>query len=207
MAVELLVCGQNLQWLRKAQVVSRQFAGAGGRRAFDPFLARGNAGADFGFRFNRSPAGGRMSLVNLEGVLGGVLLGMIVAVTSYTVSKRLLFEKFRLWAKAKNKWVGELVGCHWCLSFWFGMLANIFYFPRPLRMSETFLPIWMCVVADFVASWFFVAAVSSFLLSKTFDNCIRLIHVRSEEKKVPKEGDAVEEKRTKSTMLKILKRF
>ncbi len=147
-----------------------------------------------------------MSIVNLEGVLGGVLLGMIVAVASYTVSKRYLFEKLRLKAKAKSKWLGELVGCHWCLTFWFAMLANIFYFPRPLEMPGSLVPQWTKDLVDFIASWFFVAAVSSFLLSKTFDHCIRLVHIRSEEKK-PKENNATDEEKIKTTMLKILKRF
>ncbi len=147
-----------------------------------------------------------MSIVNLEGVLGGVLLGMIVAVASYTVSKRYLFEKLRLKAKAKSKWLGELVGCHWCLSFWFAMLANIFYFPRPLEMPGSVFPQWAKDVVDFIASWFFVAAVSSFLLSKTFDQYTKLIHIRSDEKK-PKEGETTDEEKLRSTVLKILKRF
>ncbi len=73
-------------------------------------------------------------------------------------------------------------------------------------MPGSFLPGWMKDTVDFIASWFFIAAVSSFLLSKTFDQAVKLVHISPEEKK-EKAAEKAEEDRLKAAVHKIINRF
>jgi hypothetical protein len=59
-----------------------------------------------------------------------ILLSLIVASISFTVSESKLFMPLRDWAKKKLSYLGEFLSCGYCLGHWvaFGVVAV--YRPR-----------------------------------------------------------------------------
>ncbi|MCI5224479.1 MAG: DUF1360 domain-containing protein [Candidatus Electrothrix sp. AR4] len=56
-----------------------------------------------------------------------ILLSLVTASISFTVSEAKLFKPFRAWMKAKNAFMGELVSCGYCLGHWVAMALVLIY--------------------------------------------------------------------------------
>lgn len=82
-------------------------------------------------------------------------LGIATGTASFTLTKSKVFASLRSWIAAKNKWLGDLFGCPYCMSHWLAAIAMAIYRPRFLH---TF---W---IADYGVAWLFMV----FLATLTF---------------------------------------
>lgn len=79
-----------------------------------------------------------------------LILGLASATVSTTVGSSALFRPFRRWLAVKNTFLGELIGCPYCLGHWVAALltATSFY--------GSVLTVW-----DYVVVWLAATAVSA----------------------------------------------
>ncbi len=56
-----------------------------------------------------------------------ILISMVTASISFTVTESKLFESFRNFVKRKNNFLGELVSCGYCLGHWIAFGIVIMY--------------------------------------------------------------------------------
>jgi len=76
-----------------------------------------------------------------------ILLAVVAASISFTISETKLFKPFREWIKARSRFLGELFSCGYCLGHWasFALVAvyrpRIFYLWQPLDYFLTALVI------------------------------------------------------------------
>ena len=90
--------------------------------------------------------------INLTDFIGVLFIACIVAVISFSITKALIFEKFRIWIESKSKFFGELFRCPFCLSYWVSALFVLFFLPRPIVSSF--------LIIDVMCSWFMIVAFS-----------------------------------------------
>lgn len=81
-----------------------------------------------------------------------VVMGLAVSAVSVTISRTDAFFWLRAFA-ASWSWTGKLVACHWCLGWWFALVATIVVNPWP-------------GLAGFVMTWLAVTAVSGIAASR-----------------------------------------
>jgi hypothetical protein len=82
-----------------------------------------------------------------------VALSMATACIAFTVSETALFENLRLWLVAKQRLLGKLVSCGFCLSQWFAFGLVAIYRPR---LVEAFL------LLDYLLTAFIIAWLAAF---------------------------------------------
>lgn len=58
------------------------------------------------------------------------LLSGVTAYLAFTVSETSLFAPFRRWCQERNRWLGKLVACGFCLGFWFAVALVAVFRPR-----------------------------------------------------------------------------
>ena len=54
-----------------------------------------------------------------------LLLSMVCASLSFTITESVLFSDFRIYIRKRNSWLGELVSCGYCLGHWIAALLII----------------------------------------------------------------------------------
>ena len=59
-----------------------------------------------------------------------ILLSLANAAVAFTAAEMKIFRPFRDWAKAKNRWLGELFSCGYCLAHWSAFVLTAIYRPR-----------------------------------------------------------------------------
>lgn len=59
-----------------------------------------------------------------------VLLSMVAASISFTVTETQLFKPVREWVKRKNTFLGELLTCGYCFGHWIAFALVAVYQPR-----------------------------------------------------------------------------
>ena len=62
-----------------------------------------------------------------------LLLSLVTASISFTVSEAKLFKPLREWVKRKIRW-GELLSCGYCLGHWVAFALVAIYRPRLFEM-------------------------------------------------------------------------
>jgi hypothetical protein len=59
-----------------------------------------------------------------------LLLALVTASISFTISETKLFKPLREWLKAKVAFLGELFSCGYCLGHWVSFALTAIYRPR-----------------------------------------------------------------------------
>jgi hypothetical protein len=59
-----------------------------------------------------------------------LLLSFVTGSISFTVSEAKLFKPLREWFKSKNRFLGELFSCGYCLGHWVAFVLVAIYQPR-----------------------------------------------------------------------------
>ena len=54
-----------------------------------------------------------------------VILGLATGTISTTVAQGKLFRPVRSWVSEKNEWLGNLLGCPFCLGHWVGLASML----------------------------------------------------------------------------------
>ena len=91
------------------------------------------------------------------------LLALAVSAISMSFTPGSIFAPFRAWVAAKNKWLGELFACFFCLSHWITFAAIAVFRPRPLRSGIYFADIVVSVFATIA-----IATITSGLIFAVF---------------------------------------
>ncbi len=58
------------------------------------------------------------------------MLALAVSALSMTITKTKVTKTLRLWVKAHNAWLGELLSCPYCTSHWLAFAVVAIYQPR-----------------------------------------------------------------------------
>ncbi len=68
-------------------------------------------------------------MVDVDGhsVLELILISIVTASISFTITESKLFELFRNFIRRKNSFFGELVSCGYCLGHWVAFAIVIMY--------------------------------------------------------------------------------
>lgn len=82
-----------------------------------------------------------------------LILSVATASVSFSVSETKLFAPLRAWTRARFPWMGELLGCGYCLGHWVAFALVAVYRPTLL---EVWLPLDLFLTA-LVVAW--IAAV------------------------------------------------
>ena len=59
-----------------------------------------------------------------------ILLSVVTACISFTVTETKSFAPFREWLKEKSSLLGELFSCGYCLGHWIAFILVAVYMPR-----------------------------------------------------------------------------
>ena len=78
-----------------------------------------------------------------------ILLSMVVACISFTISEAALFAPLRELARELSAWLGKLVSCGYCLGCWAAFGVVVVYRPR---LFEAWLFLDLLLTA-FVIAW------------------------------------------------------
>ena len=73
-----------------------------------------------------------------------VVLGFAIGAVCFTLARTKITQPLREKIKARNTWLGNLVGCPYCLSHWFAFGAAGLYRPRIVHL---WLPLDVLVAA------------------------------------------------------------
>lgn len=94
-----------------------------------------------------------------------LLLSLIVACVSFTVSEAVIFSGLRAALKKRNQRAGKLLSCGYCLSHW--VAAVIVAFCRPQMFSEYGLwgygMSWLAITWLAAWQWALLASVLKYL--------------------------------------------
>lgn len=82
-----------------------------------------------------------------------VYLSFVNASIAFTISETKIFRPFRDWISAKNKFLGEMLACGYCLGHWIAFALVAIYRPR------LFYGWWML---DYFSTALLVAWLSAF---------------------------------------------
>lgn len=88
------------------------------------------------------------------------VLALAVGCIAMTVARSGLFRSLRLWVDRKSAFLGELVGCPYCMSHWLAVGAMVVYRPR-LVTSDV-------AAIDYLVTGFALVAVSSLVAGLIF---------------------------------------
>lgn len=59
-----------------------------------------------------------------------ILLSLVTASLSYTVTETKLFEPLREWVKKRKSFLGKLMSCGYCFGFWVALALVATFRPR-----------------------------------------------------------------------------
>ena len=65
-----------------------------------------------------------------------ILLSIVTATISFTVTEAAVFKPLRTWAKSNSKFFGKLIHCGYCFGFW---VAALMEFTFKLHLFDTYL--------------------------------------------------------------------
>ena len=72
-----------------------------------------------------------MQVVDLDEMkqflLLAVMLSVVTASLSYTITETKIFEPFRKWLREKNEFMGKLVSCGYCMGHWIALVLVVFF--------------------------------------------------------------------------------
>jgi hypothetical protein len=94
-----------------------------------------------------------------------IWLSVVTAAISFTITETKLFLSFRNWIKSKNRFLGNLFSCGYCLGFWISFGLTAIY--RPRLFEAWWLLDYFCTAL--VIAWFsaFQWGILCWLFSKT----------------------------------------
>lgn len=80
----------------------------------------------------------------LTALVTTIVLGFAIGAVSFTIARTKITQPLREKIKGRNTWLGNLVGCPYCLSHWFAFAAAGLYRPRIVHL---WLPLDVLVAA------------------------------------------------------------
>lgn len=96
-----------------------------------------------------------------------LVLALVVSSISYTMSSMEIFEPLRDFCHRKNKWIGSLFSCFYCLSHWVTFFFVAIYRPEIIPGAHLFI--------NLIVSSFFIIQLSTYfsgLIFKTMKSAI-----------------------------------
>jgi len=78
------------------------------------------------------------------------ILSMAVASVSFTVSEAIIFKAIRKFISNKNKFLGKLISCGYCLGHWISFSLVAIYQPR---LFYSAVPIFDYFITALVIVW------------------------------------------------------
>lgn len=81
-----------------------------------------------------------------------IIIALACSGIAMSFTQGSMFEPLRAWVARKNKLLGALAGCFFCLGHWIAFAGVAVYQPRPLRLS---------LVADLIVSAFAIVTLST----------------------------------------------
>lgn len=91
-------------------------------------------------------------------------LSIAVASVAMTLAKSQIFERPRYWVERKNRFLGELVSCPYCVSHWVALVAVIVYRPTPVSSGLS----WGSLIVDYTVSLFMIVTISGGMIGLLF---------------------------------------
>jgi Protein of unknown function (DUF1360) len=89
-----------------------------------------------------------------------VVIALAVSAVSMSMTQGSIFASFRTWTAERNKWLGELFACFFCLSHWIAFATVAVFLPRPIRSGFFF--------ADLVLAAFAIIALATITSGVSF---------------------------------------
>ena len=96
-------------------------------------------------------------------IIKTILLSMVVASISFSISHTQLLEKQRKRIWWRNKFIPELLSCCYCLGHWVAVIALLIV---PVRLFSIFWPL------DYILTWLvisWIAGLQSLIMSRIWD--------------------------------------
>jgi hypothetical protein len=87
------------------------------------------------------------------------LIGAAAAAIAVSFTQGSMFEPLRKWLALRNKLIGELAHCFFCMSHWIVFAGIAIYRPRPLQLS---------LFADLVVAAFLGVAIATIVSGMMF---------------------------------------
>jgi hypothetical protein len=81
-----------------------------------------------------------------------VVIAVAAAAVSMSFTQGSMFEPIRKWIAARNKLLGELAHCFFCMSHWIAFAGVAIYQPRPVQST---------LLADLVVAAFFTVSLAT----------------------------------------------
>jgi len=94
--------------------------------------------------------------MNYEELLKIVLLAFVVSPICLTITKTKVFQPMRTFIMSKNKWLGKLFSCPYCLGHWTSFAATAVFRPVAFSCDYFFL-------IDLAVSAFIMIALSTII--------------------------------------------
>jgi len=82
-----------------------------------------------------------------------LLLSLVTACVSFTISEAKLFAGLRAAAHRTNRWAGELISCGYCLSHWVTATLVAFCLPQLFPNQGPFGYVLTWLVITWLAAW------------------------------------------------------
>jgi hypothetical protein len=87
------------------------------------------------------------------------VIAVAAAAVSMSFTQGSMFEPIRKWFADRNKLLGELARCFFCMSHWIAFAGVAIYQPRPVQSS---------LLADLVVAAFFAVALATIVSGLMF---------------------------------------
>jgi hypothetical protein len=81
-----------------------------------------------------------------------VIIALTCSGIAMSFTQGSMFDPIRAWIMTKNKLLGDLFKCFFCLSHWLAFAAVAIYQPRPLRST---------LLADFIVASFTIVTLAT----------------------------------------------
>ncbi len=94
-----------------------------------------------------------------------VLLSAVAAYLAFTVAETTLFGPLRSWGADRNRWLGKLLACGYCLGSWFALALVALLRPRLFTVWWLLDYALTAVVVAWLAA--FQWAALSYLMART----------------------------------------
>lgn len=112
-----------------------------------------------------------------------LVLALVVSSISYTMSSMEIFEPLRAFCHKKNKWIGSLFSCFYCLSHWVTFFFVALYQPQIIPGAH--------ILINLMVSSFFIIQLATYFsgfifktMKTAIDSKIRKIEIQEKREEV-----------------------
>jgi hypothetical protein len=99
-----------------------------------------------------------------------VVIALACSGISMSFTQGSMFEPLRLWIMSKNKLLGELAKCFFCISHWIAFAGVAVYQPRPLQST---------LIVDLIVSAFAIVSIATLISGLMFGGFLAAGHTHA----------------------------